>query len=184
MASKTTTSTMPALPLPAGHWTLDPFHSAVGFTIRHLGISKVRGQFGRFEADLTVGDALDGCAVTATVALDSIETGNADRDAHVIGPDMLDVTNRPAMTFRSTRIDGDGDDWTMEGDLTIGEVSRSVTFDVEFGGVELSTVDGRRHAGFEAKGEIRRSDFGLGFGLPVLGDAIKIQLDMQFIEPE
>ncbi|MET8335621.1 YceI family protein [Streptosporangium canum] len=83
MTSKTLTTTATALPLPAGHWTLDPFHLAVGFTIRHLGISKVRGQFGRFEADLTVGDTLDGCAVTATVALDSIDTGNADRDAHV-----------------------------------------------------------------------------------------------------
>ncbi|MFI6785684.1 YceI family protein [Nonomuraea sp. NPDC050383] len=184
MTFKTTTTTTTALPLRAGHWTLDPFHSAVGFTIRHLGISKVRGQFGRFEADLIVGETLDGSAVTATVALASIDTGNADRDAHVSGPDMLDVANHPAMAFRSTRIDGDGDDWTMEGDLTIGEVTRSVTFDVEFGGVEHSTVDGRRHAGFEAKGDIRRSDFGLGFALAVLGDSIKIQLDMQFVEPE
>lgn len=134
-----------------------------------------------FEADLTVGDTLDGCAVTATVALD---TGNADRDAQVSGPDMLDVVNRPAMAFRSTRIEGGGDDWTMEGDLTIGEVTRSVTFDVEFGRVEDSIVDGRRHAGFEAKGEIRRSGFGLGFALAILGDSIKIQLDMQFVEPE
>jgi polyisoprenoid-binding protein YceI len=183
MTSKTITTTTTALPLPTGHWTLDPFHSAVGFTIRHLGISKVRGQFGRFEADLTVGDTLDGCAVAATVALDSIDTGNADRDAHVSGPDMLDVVNRPAMAFRSTRIDGDGADWIMEGDLTIGEVTRSVTFDVEFGGVEDSIVDGRRHAGFEARGEIRRSDFGLGFAPAILGDSIKIQLDVQFVEP-
>ncbi|MEU4328582.1 YceI family protein [Nonomuraea dietziae] len=183
MTSETMTTTT-ALPLAAGHWTLDPFHSAVGFTIRHLGISKVRGQFGRFEADLTVGDTLEDCVVTATVALDSIDTGNADRDAHVSGPDMLDVADRPVMAFRSTRIDGDGDDWTMEGDLTIGEETRPVTFDVEFGGVEDSVVDGRRHAGFEAKGEIRRSDFGLGFAMAILGDSVKIQLDMQFVEPE
>ncbi|MFI7638852.1 YceI family protein [Nonomuraea sp. NPDC049400] len=184
MTSKTTTTIPTALPLAAGHWTLDPFHSAVGFTIRHLGISKVRGQFMRFEADLIVGDTLDSCAVTATVALDSVDTGNADRDAHLSAPDMLDVANRPAMVFRSTRIEGDGSDWIMEGDLTIGEVTRSVTFDVEFGGVEDSIVDGRRHAGFEAKGEIRRSDFGLGFAPAILGDAVKIQLDMQFVEPE
>ncbi|MEQ4725615.1 YceI family protein [Nonomuraea sp. B19D2] len=184
MTSKTVTTIPTALPLAAGHWTLDPFHSAVGFTIRHLGISKVRGQFMRFEADLIVGDTLDSCAVTATVALDSVDTGNADRDAHLSAPDMLDVANRPAMVFRSTRIDGAGDDWIMAGDLTIGEVTRSVTFDVEFGGVEDSIVDGRRHAGFEAKGEIRRSDFGLGFAPAILGDSVKIQLDMQFVEPE
>ncbi|MDP9868325.1 MULTISPECIES: YceI family protein [Streptosporangium] len=184
MTSKTTTTAMTALPLHAGHWTLDPLHSAVGFTIRHLGISKVRGHFGRFAADLTVGDTLDGCTVSATVALDSIDTGNADRDAHVSGPDMLDVANRPVMAFRSTRIDGAGDEWTMEGDLTIGEVTRAVAFDVEFGGVEDSIVDGRRHVGFEAKGEIRRSDFGLGFAPAILGDSVRIQLDMQFVEPE
>jgi polyisoprenoid-binding protein YceI len=184
MTSKTIATTPTALPLTAGHWTLDPYHSAVGFTIRHLGISKVRGQFGRFEADLTVGDTLGSCSVTATVALDSIDTGNADRDAHVSGPDMLDVAARPAMAFRSTRIEGRGSDWIMQGDLTIGEVTRSVTFDVEFGGVEDSIVDGRRHAGFEAKGEIRRSHFDLGFALAILGDSVKIQLDMQFVEPE
>ncbi len=137
-------------------------------------------------AELTVGATVDECAVSATVALASIDTGNADRDAHVRAPDLLDVERRPTMTFRSTRIGGAGGDWSMEGDLTIGEVTRQVMFEVDFGGVEDSIVDGRRHAGFEARGEIRRSDFGITFGAAdaLLGDVVKIQLDAQFIEPK
>jgi polyisoprenoid-binding protein YceI len=173
-----------ALPLAPGRWTLDGYHSAVGFTIRHLGISKVRGRFGQVDAELVVGETIDGCAVTATIELASIDTGNADRDAHVRAADMLDVERRPTMTFRSTAIRGGADAWSLEGELTIGDVTRPVTFEVDFGGVEDSVVDGRRHAGFEATGEILRGDFGLDFGRGLLGDAVKIQLDMQFIEPE
>lgn len=171
------------LPLSPGQWELDPYHSAVGFVIRHLGISKVRGHFGRFDAELTVGTTVDDCAVAANVAVDSIDTGNADRDAHVLAPDMLDVARRPTLAFRSTRIRGEGADWVLEGELTLGDVTRNVSFDVEFGGAEVS-VDGRRHAGFEANGEIRRSDFGLGFAPGILGDVLKIQLDLQFVAPE
>jgi polyisoprenoid-binding protein YceI len=174
----------PALPLPPGNWELDPLHSAVNFTIRHLGISKVRGRFSTVEAELYVGGTLDGIKVGATIDLASIDTGNTDRDAHVRSPELLDVERRPTMTYRSTRVSGKGEEWSMEGELTIGDVTRPVTLDVEFGGLVDSVVDGRRHAGFEATGEIRRSDFGLDFGTGLLGDVVKIQLDMQFVEPQ
>jgi polyisoprenoid-binding protein YceI len=179
-------ATSEALPLRSGRWVFDPYHSAVGFTIRLLGISKVRGRFGRLEAELVVGATTDECSVAATVDVGSIDTGNADRDANVLAAEMLDVERRPKMTFRSTRVQGHGQDWSLQGELAIGEVTRPVTFEVVFGGVEDFVIDGRRHAGFEASGEIRRSEFGLGFG-PVdamLGDVVKIQLDMQFVEPE
>ncbi|MCF6526558.1 YceI family protein [Streptomyces sp. JJ36] len=174
------------LPLPPGTWTLDHHHSSVGFEIRHLGISKVRGRFGEVDATLVVGRTLDDCSVTATVALGSVDTGNADRDAHVRAPDMLDVERRPEMTFRSSRLRGAGAEWAMDGTLTIGEVSREVSFTAEFGGLVDSVLDDRRHCGFEARGEIRRSDFGLGFGAgdALLGDVVKVQLDVQFVEPE
>ncbi|MFD5574285.1 YceI family protein [Streptomyces cadmiisoli] len=186
MTQDTSSNTLAAAPLPlvSGDWELDPLHSAVNFTIRHLGIAKVRGRFTDVEAGLHVGGTLDDVRVTARVALASLDTGNSDRDAHTRSADLLDVEKRPTMTFRSSHVAGTGDDWTMEGDLTIGDVTRPVRFAVEFGGVVDSPVDGRRHAGFEATGEIRRSDFGMDFGAGFLGDVVKIQLDMQFIEPQ
>ncbi|MQA11573.1 MAG: hypothetical protein GEU98_24085 [Pseudonocardiaceae bacterium] len=187
MTTNPISTTATALPLAPGHWTLDPYHSSVGFTIRHLGISKVRGRFGQLEAELSVGATTEECTVTASIAMDSIDTGRSDRDKHVLAADMLDVRSRPTMAFRSTRIRRDGTDWVMEGELTIGGVSRPVMFDVDFGGVAPpEAFDGHRHAGFEATGEIRRSEFGLGFGAgdALLGDVVKIQLDVQFVESE
>ncbi|MFF6876392.1 YceI family protein [Streptomyces sp. NPDC012474] len=173
-----------ALPLASGQWALDPFHSSVNFTIRHLGIAKVRGRFERLEAELFVGERIEDVRVSATVDLASVNTGNADRDAHVRAADLLHVEKRPTMTYRSTRVSGEGEDWTMEGELTIGDVTRPVSFAVEFGGLVEVPMDGSRHAGFEATGEIRRGDFGLDFAPGLLGEVVKIQLDMQFVEPK
>jgi polyisoprenoid-binding protein YceI len=174
-----------ALPLPSGRWELDPLHSAVNFSVRHLGIAKVRGRFNEVEAELYVGQTAEDVRVSATIGLASIDTGNADRDAHVRASDLLDVEKRPTMTYRSTRVSGEGADWTMEGELTIGEVTRPVPLTVEFGGLVDVPVEGAgRHAGFEATGEIRRGDFGLDFAPGLLGDVVKIQLDMQFVEPK
>ncbi|CAL9639389.1 Protein YceI [Streptomyces sp. enrichment culture] len=173
-----------ALPLAAGQWALDPFHSSVNFTIRHLGIAKVRGRFERLEAELSVGERIEDVRVSAAVDLASVNTGNADRDAHVRASDLLNVEKRPTMTYRSTRVSGAGEDWTMEGELTIGDVTRPVSLAVEFGGLVDVPMDGSRHAGFEATGEIRRGDFGLDFAPGLLGEVVKIQLDMQFVEPK
>ncbi|MFE7956810.1 YceI family protein [Streptomyces sp. NPDC057413] len=179
-----TATTATALPLAPGNWALDPLHSAVNFTIRHLGIAKVRGRFNGVRAELYVGERVEDVRVAATIDLATIDTGNPDRDAHVRASDLLDVAQRPTMDFRSTRIAGEGEDWTMEGELTIGEVTRPVTLAVEFGGLVDVPVDGSRHAGFEATGEIRRGDFGLDFAPGLLGEVVKIQLDMQFVEPK
>ncbi|MFJ6700194.1 YceI family protein [Streptomyces sp. NPDC091272] len=182
--AQTTTATLP-LPLTPGRWELDTHHSSVAFTIRHLGISKVRGRFAEVESALVVGTTLAQSSVHATVALTSIDTGNEARDAHVRASDLLDVEKRPTMTFRSTGAHGEGEEWTLEGELTIGDVTANVSFDVEFGGV-VDTPFGGKHAGFEAQGQIRRSDFGLNFGAAdaMLGDVVKIQIDAQFIEPQ
>jgi len=179
-----TTIAAGALPLAPGRWQLDAAHSQVGFTIRHLGVSKVRGRFGEVDAELVVGETVEDTLVRATMPLASIDTGNADRDAHVRSPELLDVARRPTMTFRSTAVSGAGASWSLEGELTIGEVTRPLTLDVELGGVE-PFVDGTRHAGFEATGQLRRRDFGLGFGPlgTMLGDVVKIELDLQFVEP-
>ncbi|MBA2496721.1 MAG: YceI family protein [Acidimicrobiia bacterium] len=180
----TTTTSSPVLPLAQGTWVLDTDHTSVGFTIRHLGVAKVRGRFGDVAAELVVGSTPAESRVTATIALASIDTGNADRDAHVRAADLLDVERRPTMSYRSTEVRADGDSWTVDGELTIGTVTRPLTLAVELGGVE-AFFDGTRHAGFEATGEIRRKDFDLGFGPlgAMLGDVVKFELDLEFIEP-
>ncbi|WP_327312622.1 YceI family protein [Streptomyces sp. NBC_01235] len=183
-SANTPVMTVAALPLSPGDWELDPLHSAVNFTIRHLGIAKVRGRFTEFRTGLYVGETPDDVRVTADIALASIDTGNSDRDAHTRSAELLDVEKRPTMTFRSTRVSGEGEDWTIAGDLTIGDVTRPVTLAVDFGGVVDSPLDQRKHAGFEATGEIRRSDFGLDFGAGLLGDVVKLHLDMQYVGPQ
>ncbi len=179
-----TIAASPASQLAQGTWALDTNHTSVGFTIRRLGLAKVRGHFTDVAAELVVGPTLDDHRVTATVDLASIDSGNADRDAHVRSADFLDVEIRPTMSYRSTSLRGEGSEWSLEGELTIGDVTRPLTLAVEVGGVE-DYFDGTRHAAFEATGEIRRKEFGLGFGAvgAMLGDVVKIELDLEFIEP-
>src|SRR5882672_2937380 len=184
----TNTTSTNVLPLAPGHWAVDTNHSSIGFSIRHLGVSKVRGRFTRFDADIVIGETLDTTSVTATVDVASIDTANADRDAHVLSPDIIDVAKRPTMVFRSTRIAGAGSEYQVDGDLTIGDISRPVVLAVELGGIE-SFPGGPRHAGFEATTEIRRKDFGIDLALPpgvtvvALGDVVKVELDLQLLEP-
>jgi polyisoprenoid-binding protein YceI len=183
-ASEPGAATSGPLPLAPGIWALDPAHSAVSFTIRHLGVSKVRGRFARFTVDVTIGDTVETTSVAAEIDVSSVDTGHPDRDAHVLAPDMVDVTVRPTLTFRSTSVRGAGDEWQVTGDLTIGEVTQPVTLDVELGGLQ-EFPGGPRHAGFEATTQIRRKDFGLMPQIPgaALGDVVKIELDVQLLEP-
>ena len=184
----TTSSTITTLPLAPGRWAVDTNHSSIGFSVRHLGVSKVRGRFTRFDAEVIVGDTLDSTSVAATVDMASLDTGNADRDAHVLSPDIIDVARRPTMVFRSTRIAGAGSEYQVDGDLTIGDVTRPVVLAVELGGIE-SFPGGPRHAGFEATTEIRRKDFGIDLAMPpgvsavALGDVVKVVIDLQLLEP-
>src|ERR1700724_3345007 len=183
------TPTNVSLPLAPGHWAVDTNHSSIGFSIRHLGVSKVRGRFTRFDADVVIGDTLDTTSVTATVDMASIDTANADRAAHVASPAIIDVAKRPTMAFRSTRIAGAGSEYQIDGDLTIGDITRPIVLAVELGGIE-NFPGGPRHAGFEATTEIRRKDFGIDIAMPpgvsavALGDVVKIELDLQLLEPE
>ena len=177
-------TTITQLPLKPGSWALDTAHARVGFAVRHLGVAKVRGRFADVDAKLTIGTTAEETAVEATIGIASIDTGNSDRDAHVLSAELLDVERRPTMTFRSTGLRGGADDWVLDGDLTIGDVTRPIALDVELGGV-ADFFDGTRHAGFEAKGELRRKDFGIDFGPlnALLGDVVKIEFDLEFLEP-
>jgi polyisoprenoid-binding protein YceI len=184
LMTDTLSPTTGTLPLKPGRWALDAAHFNIAFSIGHLGVSKVRGRFGDVDAELVVGDTLADTAVNATVGMTSLDTGNGDRDAHVLTSEFLDAENRPNLSFRSTNIEGDGDTWTMTGDLTIGDVTKPVTFDVVFGGV-APFYDGTFHAGFGARGRINRQDYNITFGEAdgLLGDIVDVEFDLEFLQP-
>lgn len=175
--------------LASGVWSADPAHSSVEFVVRHLGLSKVRGRFTDFSAELTVGHDVTDAQVTATIELGSVSTGDDGRDAHLRGADFFDTEDRPStMTFSSVSIDGSEDDYQMTGDLTINGITRSVVFEVEFAGQAGDPWGGTR-AGFSATADISRKDFGIEFNIPLdgggfmIGDKVKIELDLQFLAP-
>jgi len=174
----TNTAPTTTLPLAPGTWTLDAAHTSVAFSIKRIGWAKVRGIFTDVAVELVVGETLEDTSLTATIDLASVDTGNADRDAHLRSPDLIDVAVRPTMSFRSTSITGEGEEWTVEGELTI--------LDVTLEGVSVFPVDGRLHAGFESSTEVRRKDFGLGFGAmgAGMGAAAKVDIDIELVGPE
>jgi len=179
----------PTLPIPAGTWTIDKNHSGVSFVIRHLGLSNVRGRFDRFDATLEVGTSLDEVKITATVDLSSVNTNQPDRDAHLLGTDFFHADAHPTMTFVSTSISGEGENYDVHGDLTINGVTHPFDFEVEFSGAEVFPGDQKLHSGFSATGELRRGDFGIDFNMPLgmgklaLGEKVKIDIDAQFVAP-
>lgn len=124
--------------------------------------------------------------MNALIQVASVNTGQPDRDAHVLASDMVDVALRPTLAFRSTSISGSDAEWEVVGDLTIGEETRPVTLAVELGGLQAHPAGGGRHAGFEASAQIRRHDFDLLPAVPsaMIGDVIKIELDLQLVEPD
>lgn len=172
--------------IPAGTWTVDPSHSEVGFTVRHLAVARVRGHFERFDASITIApDPLDS-AVTAEIDLSSIDTRDAQRDEHLRSSDFFSVDEHPKMTFRSTSVKPDGSDFLVSGDLTIGEITRTVDLDLEFNGIGPDPWGGTR-IGFSATTEINRKDFGIDFNIPldgggfVIGDRVRIALEVEAV---
>ena len=170
----------------AGTWTIDPVHSEVGFSVRHMMVSKVRGRFTQFDGELVTGtDPLDS-AVTASIDLDSIDTGNADRDNHLRSADFFEVETFPTMTYHSTEIRAEDDGYVLDGELTLKGVTRAVPLRLELGGFGPDAHGGVR-AGFTATGEIKRSDFGVDFnavletGGLVVADKISIDLEIQAV---
>ena len=174
-------TTLPA-GLTAGVWDIETTHSSVGFTVRHLGLSKVRGRFNTFGGSVTVGNSVDDVRVEATVDFGSIDTGNAQRDGHLRGGDFFEADAHPEMRFVSTGVSGA----SLRGELTIMGTTRPVEFDLEVHGV---TTDGRgvTRAGFTASGHIHRSEFGVAFNAPLgldgmlISDKVAIELEVQAV---
>ena len=170
----------------AGVYNIDPVHSTFTFVARHLVVSKVRGRFAEFEGTLTVGDTPESSSALVTVQASSITTDNEMRDAHIKSNDFLGQETYPNLTFKSTSLTSKGgNDYALVGDLTIRDVTKSVTFDVEFTGEGPSFVPGQTVIGFEATTEIDRRDFNVNFegnlenGAAVVSHKIVIELNVE-----
>jgi polyisoprenoid-binding protein YceI len=165
----------------AGTWTIDPSHSEVGFTVRHL-MSKVRGQFEKFEGTLTTGEKLEDARATATIDLNSINTREPQRDAHLRSKDFFGVEEHGPMTFTTTSFDGT----TATGELTLKGVTKPVELEVEFLGVDQDPW-GNTRIGFEATTEISRKEWGVDGNVPLegdkvlIGDKVKIHLAVEAV---
>ena len=169
-----------------GTWDIDAAHSTVGFSVRHMMVSKVRGYFREFSGELVTAEDPTQSSVTATVNMDSIDTRQEQRDAHIRSADFFDVGNHTELTFRSTAVRTDGADWTIEGDLTIKGITKPVTLELELNGFGPDAYGGFR-AGFSAKTEISRKAFGVDIDMPmdgggvVVSDKINVELEIEAV---
>ncbi len=170
-----------------GTWVLDPTHSEIAFSVKHLRVSKVRGKFEKFDVTIVSGETLEDSKVEATIDVASVNTGQEARDNHLRSSDFFLVEEHPQMTFVSTKITADGDDeFTVVGDLTLRGVTQSVTLKGEFGGI-LQDPYGNTRAGASATTKIDRKDFGVNWNAALeaggftLGDDVTITIDLEVV---
>lgn len=184
MATPTKASDLSIAP---GIWNIDPAHSAIEFTARHLVVTKVRGSFSSFSASIEVAEDLTQSKISAEIDVASVSTGEQERDTHLKSADFFDVEKFPKMTFASTSITPAGDHFALAGDLTIHGTTRSINLDLEFNGVSKDPW-GNTRTGYTATGEISRKDFGMEWNVPLEGsgvlvsDRIQISLEIQLIK--
>ncbi len=162
-------------------WTIDAMHSEVGFKVKHLVISTVSGKFKNFEGTVVAEkEDFSDAKITFSADVNSIDTGVEQRDAHLKGADFFEAETYPKLTFVSTAIEKDGDDYKLTGDLTLKGVTKSVTFNVEHGGVGLSMY-GQTVGGFEVTGKINRKEFGLTWNAVTEAGGIAVSEDVKLI---
>lgn len=169
-------------------WVIDPTHSEVQFKVKHLVISTVTGNFRSFDGKaVSVNDDFTDSEIEFTIDVNSIDTNQEQRDAHLRSADFFDAEKYPKMSFKSTSFKKEGSDYKLVGDLTIKDVTKQVKLDVEFGGT-AGDFYGNTKAGFELTGKISRREFGLVWsgiteaGTVVVGDDIKLVLSVQFVK--
>ena len=178
---------MSTLTLPTtGTWTIDPAHSAVGFSVRHLMAAKVRGSFKAFSGTIDIADAPEASSVSVSIDAASVDTGAEDRDNHLRSPDFLDVENHPALTFVSTTVRQVAGGYEVDGRLTIRDTTRPVTLDMHYSGV-VADPWGNEKAIFSASTKIDREEFGLTWNAPLeaggvlVGKKVEIELEVQAV---
>lgn len=169
-------------------WALDPTHSELQFKVKHLMITTVTGSIKSFQAALeSESDDFTNAAISFSGDINSIDTGNGDRDGHLKSGDFFEAEKYPAITFKSTSVEKDGDDYTVKGDLTIKDVTKPVKLNAEFGGIATDPW-GNTKAGFTLSGKINRTEFGLTWnaaletGGVMVSEEVKILGELQFVK--
>ncbi len=174
----------------ADTWQIDPVHTTVGFSVRHMTISTVRGQFNKVAGTITANDNDPATAVIeATIDTASIDTHSPDRDSDLKSANFLDVAKYPTMTFKSKKIEAAGPGkYNVVGDLTLHGVTKEVTLGVEATGAPIKDPWGNTRAGATATTTISRKDFGLTWnkmieaGGAVVGDAVAVEIDVEAVK--
>ncbi|MDZ5619486.1 YceI family protein [Nocardioides bizhenqiangii] len=182
-----TETLIPALTDIAGDYTIDTSHSRLGFVARHAMVTKVRGSFEEWQGTAHIDTANPANSwVKLTINAPSVATGSADRDGHLKSADFFDVENFPELTFASTAVSRDGDEWTIAGDLTIKDVTHPVTIEFEEGGSAKDPF-GNLRVGFEGETTVNRKDWGLTWnaaletGGILVSEKIKLEFDISAI---
>lgn len=177
--------------VPVGTWRIDPVHSSVAFSVRHLMVANVKGRFTRFAGTITTAEDPLASTVEASIELASVDTHDNNRDSDVRSEHWFDVERYPVMSFRSTSLSRQGAGYRLTGDLTLHGITRSVELDLAFNGT-TTDADGATRAGFTASTELHRRDFGLNWstsvggggavaGLVVVGERVAVTLDIEAV---
>lgn len=185
--SNPSATTAPVVPgYVAGTWAIDPVHTDVSFTVRHMMVSKVRGKFHGVTGTIVLAQNPLESTVEADVDLATIDTGNEQRDDHIRSADFFEVATYPKLSFRSTGVEAKGDDFVVTGDLTLHGVTKPVTLALEVNGFTKDPYGGTR-AGFTATTQLNRKDFGITIDMPmdgggaVVGDKIQVILEIEAV---
>jgi polyisoprenoid-binding protein YceI len=175
---------LPAFALAADTWNLDGAHSQASFTVKHLLISKVRGEFAKTTAKVVLDEAdVTRSSVEATIEVASVNTRDEKRDAHLKTPDFFDAAKFPTITFKSTKVEKAGEGLKVTGDLTIRGVTKSAVLDVTGPTAEIKDPWGLSRRGVSASTKINRKDFGVSYGPDaVVSDAVTITIDAELVK--
>ncbi len=181
-------STVSPTAVPTGTWNVDPAHSKIGFSVKHMGIATVRGEFTEFQGTLDVGENLASATARGTVKVQSVDTNESQRDEHLRSPDFFDAAQYPELTFESTGIEADGDDaFRITGNLTIHGVTQPIELRADVQGTDVDPW-GNERVGLEIAGQLSRGDYGmtfnqaLGSGNMLVSDKVKLALDISAVK--
>lgn len=169
----------------ASTWMMDPAHSEVGFTIRHMSVSNVHGRFGKLIGNVHFDESdATKSSVEVTIDVTALDTGDVQRDTHIKGPDFFDVAKFPTAAFTSTGVMKAGNHLRVTGNLTLHGVTKPVELDVEGPGAPVPGMDHKPHEGYSATATIQRTDFGIGAKFPaaVVGDEVKLTIDLEVVK--
>ena len=174
---------LPLNSLLAANYTIDPGHTYVSFAINHLGFSTMRGKFDQQSGSMTYDPANKSASVTIEIDAASIDTGHDKRDEHLRSPDFLNAVENPTITFKSTKTGWNGNKLSsVTGNLSVLGVSKTVTLKVNAINCGEHPFNKKQVCGFDAEGSIKRSDFGVNYGLPAIGEVLDLQIELEAVK--